>query len=578
MLKIARIISGCLIGALALFLSSYRAEEQFFEVSKNIDILVTAFRELQANYVDEVDTRKTVNKGIQSMLSSLDPYTEFVPEEKIEEFKRAHLSSEYAGIGAYIGLIKDQITITEVYEGFPAQKAGFVPGDVLLKIDETDLKGKKSEEVSSLLKGPKNSTVKITVKRLGQTIPLVKSIKREAINTGSVSYSGFIENDLLYIRLDRFMEDAGKEVKNAILKNKNQHKINGIILDLRGNGGGILAEAVKICNLFIKQGTLIVSQKGKQKKNNADYMASEAPIDTETPLVVLVDRGSASASEIVAGAIQDTDRGVIIGQRTFGKGLVQNTVQVAYHSLLKLTIAKYYTPSGRCIQALDYTHKREDGSVEKVADSLISEFKTANGRLVYDGSGIYPDVYLEPREIPTVAKELVEQHFIFRFANEFYSKTPAINSASSFSLTDEQYQSFIEFVKSENFSYSTQTEQKIKSLSEAMKKDKIAEAETMTTAISKRLNDLKNADLTKHKKLISEIIEAEIALRYQYQKGRIESTFDDDHEIKEAISTLRNPMAVKNILNGVGEFKTIGKPKPEEKKTAALKPSENEED
>jgi len=576
MLKFARIASGLFIGIFALLVSSFRAQEQVFEVSKNIDILITAYRELQANYVDEIDNKKTINKGIQTMLASLDPYTEFIPEDKIDDFKRSHLSFEYAGIGAYIATIRENITVTEVYEGFPAQKAGVIPGDVILKINNQEIKGKKSDEVSSLLRDPKNSTVNLLIKRIGQLEPVSFSIRRESVNTGNVSYSGIISNDIIYIKLDRFMEDAAKQVKTALTQLKNQQKISGIILDLRGNGGGILAEAVKISNLFIKQGTLIVSQKGKRQKNNADYVATNPPIDTETPLVVLVDQGSASASEVVTGAIQDTDRGIIIGQRTFGKGLVQNTVQIAYNSLLKLTIAKYYTPSGRCIQALDYTHRRSDGSVEKVADSLISEFKTSNGRLVYDGSGIFPDIEITSKDAPAVARALHEKYLFFRFANEFHFKNKSIPSATEFSLNDAQYKSFIDFVRDEKFEYTTETEEKMRNLREAMDKDLIKESGKLSDALLGKIKEIKETELIRNKKLISEILEAEIALRYYFQKGRIESTFDDDEEIAQAIKTIRNPNLIKDILTGKGEFKTIGKPKAIEKSVEAAVMESNE--
>jgi carboxyl-terminal processing protease len=399
--------------------------------------------------------------------------------------------------------------------------------------------------------------------------PVSFSIRRESVNTGNVSYSGIISNDVIYIKLDRFMEDAAKQVKTALTQLKNQQKISGIILDLRGNGGGILAEAVKISNLFIKQGTLIVSQKGQRKKNNADYVATNPPIDTETPLVVLVDQGSASASEVVTGAIQDTDRGIIIGQRTFGKGLVQNTVQIAYNSLLKLTIAKYYTPSGRCIQALDYTHRRSDGSVEKVADSLISEFKTSNGRLVYDGSGIFPDIEITSKDAPAVARALHEKYLFFKFANEFHFKNKSIPSATEFALNDAQYKSFIDFVRDEKFEYTTETEEKIRNLREAMDKDLIKESGKLSDALLGKIKDIKETELIRNKKLISEILEAEIALRYYFQKGRIESTFDDDEEIAQAIKRIRNPDLIKDILTGKGEFKTIGKPKAIEKSVEA---------
>jgi len=555
-----RILAGVFIIWFVVLLSSFMAEDHDFEVSKNIDILVTTFRELNTNYVDEIDSKKAIDKGIASMLQSLDPYTEFIPEEKIEDFSRDFLPGEYAGIGVLIAKIDSEITVTEVNEGYPAQKAGLIPGDIINKVDNKNLKGINMDEITKMLKGVQGSSVSLEIRRMGVKSPLNINFKRSLIQFPSVTFYSMLENDIAYIKLDRFLDDASKEVKNVLIKLKSQAKPKGIILDLRGNGGGLLAEAVKICNLFLPQGTTIVSQKGNKKAGTIEYKATFPPIDTETPLMVLVDRQSASASEALAGAIQDTERGIIIGQRTFGKGLVQSTVALPYRSMLKLTVAKYYTPSGRCIQALDYTNRRSDGSVEKVPDSLISAFKTLNDRLVYDGSGIFPDIELKPDTLSSIIEALYEKNLFFKYANIYFSKHNIISPAKDFNISDEDYNSFTDLVKKEKFDYSTETEDRLKSLRESMQKENIDDSEKITQSILDKIKNLKTKELLREKKLISEILESEIASRYYYQKGKIESTLDNDNAVLKAKKLLQNPTEIKNILSGAGSYKMIGKP------------------
>jgi carboxyl-terminal processing protease len=542
-------------------LFSFSSSDSFFEISKNIDIMVTMFRELQASYVDEFDTEEVVQKGTAKMLESLDPYTEFVPEDDVDDFKRVHLSGDYGGIGAIIQQFEENLIIAEPYEGFPAQKADLRAGDIILKVDNKEVKGKKTEELSSLLKGPKGSTVTMLIKRPNESAPLQKTMVREEIKIKNVSYYGTIEEGVGYIRLDRFLDNAYQEAKDALVHLKEKEKINSLVLDLRGNGGGILMDAVKIVNLFVKQGQLVVSQKGKVKSNNYDYYANNKPIDKEIPLIVLVDRGSASASEIVAGALQETDRAVIIGQRTFGKGLVQNTMNLPYNSLLKVTIAKYYTPSGRCIQALDYTHRNTDGSVYKVADSLITEFKTLNGRSVYDGSGIYPDIVIEPRKLHVSLATLYTQQHLFAYANYFRSKNNQIAPAKKFTMSDEAYKDFSDFVSKRDFKYKTASEDLIEELDKNSQKDPYynsikPEIETLRN----KIEEVKSKDLFTFKNDIKEVLESEIAARYYYQRGRIESSFDEDSEIQKALEIIKNKNLYVSILKGEGDYKTIGKP------------------
>jgi carboxyl-terminal processing protease len=567
------------IGTIGLF--SFETDQSFFEISKNLDILVTTLREVEANYVDEINVTDVVHKGIHAMLENLDPYTEFIPEESVEDFKLTHVSTDYGGIGALIQSIDNEMVVSEVLEGLPAQKSDLRPGDVILKVNDVDVSGKKVSEISGLLKGAKKSSLKVTIKRAGTSGLLVKTIQREEIKIPNVSYVGMIEDGIGYIKLDKFLENSALEVKEGFLKLKQKQDLKGIILDLRGNGGGIMMDAVKISNLFLPKGQLIVSQKGRKKENNAEYFASAEPIDPKIPLVILVDNGSASASEIVTGAIQETDRGVIIGQRTFGKGLVQNTVNLSYNALLKVTIAKYYTPSGRSIQALDYTHRKKDGSVEKVADSLITAFKTKGGRAVYDGSGIYPDIVTKEKRYHQITGELFGKNMIFFYCNEFSKSNPSIVSAREFSLSDGDYLNFSNFVKEKNFTYQTKSEEISSDLEKSIIEDSNdAEALAQIKILSNKIQTSKQKDLEKHRKEIEEILEAEISSRYYFQKGRIESTFDDDAEIAEALKILKNQTLYNAILKGEGTYNTIGKPevKPGTENTASQNPESADED
>jgi carboxyl-terminal processing protease len=554
-------------------------QDNLFEISKNIDIFVTLFRELNANYVDDVKTEQIIHKGIDAMLESLDPYTEFIAESDVDDYKMSHVSNEYAGIGALVQQQDGKVMIAEPYYGYPAQKADLRAGDVVLKIDDKDVYNKKVEDVTSLLKGLRNTSLKITIQRKGEAQPLVKTLTRQEIKIKNVSYYGTIADGVGYIRLDKFLDNCAAEVKQALVALKEKQKIKSVVLDLRGNGGGILQEAVKIVNLFVPKGTLIVSQKGKIKSNNTEYYATASPVDAEIPLVVLVDNGSASASEIVAGAIQDTDRGVIIGERTFGKGLVQQTISLAYNTLMKVTIAKYYTPSGRCIQSLDYTNRKDDGSVLKVADSLITEFKTKNKRSIYDGSGIYPDISVVTPEFHLVSFQLMQQYHIFNFATEFRSKYNQIAPAKEFTLNDEQYNAFVTFVEQAKFDFTSKSEDKLLELEKVSKKEKYynnvsADYEKLKAKIAAK----KKNDLLVFKNEIKQLLESEIACRYYYQDGRTEASFKYDDEIKEAQKILQTPEAYLAIVTGEGKYKVIGKPEKDSTQQVAQKEQEAEDE
>lgn len=528
-------------------------DEKNFELLKNLDIFHSLLRELNIFYVDDINPGEMINTAIEAMLESLDPYTVFIPESQMEDLKLM-TTGEYGGIGALIRQEGEYIMITDPYEGFPAQKNDIRAGDIILEIDGKSMKGKNSSDVSELLKGQPKTPMKILLQRKGVDKPIEKTLEREEIKINNVQYSSIVGNDLAYVNLSNFTESATAEVKKAIQDLKAKNNIKGIILDLRGNPGGLLIEAVNISNLFINKGEVIVSTKGKVKDWDKNYQASMTPFDTEIPLAVLVNSGSASASEIVAGAMQDLDRGVIIGQRTFGKGLVQTTRDLSYKTKLKVTTAKYYTPSGRCIQVIDYSHRNEDGSAGKIPDSLITKFYTRNKRVVYDGGGINPDIILEQEHYSNISVSLMNKNHVFNFATDFFIKNPSIKPASEFSITDEVYNEFVEYLKDKDYDYVTQSDDVLKKLVEVAKEEKYYEAaKEELVLLEKKLAHDKIQDLKTFRPEISRLLQEEIVSRYYFQNGRIESFLKDDKELKEAISILHNPDAYKKALAGPGK-------------------------
>lgn len=529
-------------------------EDSFdFEITKNLDIYYTLFRELNLFYVDETDPGKLIKTSIDKMLKSLDPYTVYIPESRMEDYKLM-TTGQYGGIGALIRKSGDYIVITEPYEEFPAFKAGLKAGDKILEIDGKSIKGKSSGDVSEILKGQPNTSLKLLIERYGMDEPITKMLIREEIQIKNVPYSGMITDSIGYIRLTNFTRDAYNNVKNAFADLAGKNNASSIILDLRGNPGGLLIESVKICNIFLDKGQQVVSTKGKVKQWDKVYNTMFSGGDTEIPVVMLVNKSSASASEIVAGAIQDLDRGVIIGQRTYGKGLVQTTRELSYNSKLKITTAKYYIPSGRCIQALDYSNRNKDGSVGEIPDSLISEFTTTGGRKVYDGGGISPDILIEPQKISKITTSLYVKNLIFNYANKYEYEHDSILPVNDFVFTDENYKDFITFIADKDFDYETESEETLDDLIDIATKEKYFEiAEDEFEILKEKLAHDKDKDLKTFKDEIIEFITEEIVGRYYYQKGRIELNIKYDHEINKAVEILENPDDYYAVLNGTYE-------------------------
>jgi len=550
-------ITGVLILALATF--SFR--DDLFQISKNLDVFASVYKEVNINYVDDINSAKMIKTGVDAMLDGLDPYTEFVPESEIEDYKLHYVSTEYGGIGAGIFAREGKVYVSDVFDGFPAQKADIRPGDELVKINDVPLAGKDNDQVGELLKGSKGASIKLVLKREGSPAT-EKTLVRDEIKQPNVSYYGMVDGNMGYIKLDKFLENSADEVTNALteLKKKNP---SGIILDLRSNGGGILLEAVKIVNLFVPKDVQVVSQIGKIKEKNFTYKTTGTPLAADLPLVVLVNNHSASASEIVAGSLQDLDRAVIIGQRSYGKGLVQQTFNLPYNSLVKITIAKYYIPSGRCIQALDYTHRRDDGSVVKVADSLMHEFKTKDGRSVYDGGGIYPDIFVNQEHFANITEALVGKLLIFDYATHYRNTHPALDNVRSFSFSDADYADFVKFLADKNYTYNTGSEKLLADLkTEATREKQFSEIQTEYDALKAKMDATKKNDLQIHKDEIKQVLENEIASRYYFDKGRYETNFKYDKELAQGIKVMQDKDLLANILKGEGQYKVIGKPAP----------------
>ncbi len=546
--KAKKVVLIALIGMVGFGAMSFKGS--YFEISKNLDIFASLYKELNTYYVDDIEPADLMRKGIDAMLKSLDPYTNYISEAEIEGYKM-QTTGKYGGIGAAIRKVEDFVVISEPYEGFPAHKAGLRAGDVIKEIEGKSAKGKNTDEVSKILRGNPGTDVKIKIQRPGESRDLPFTLTREQIKLKSVPYYGMLDDETGYIKLKSFTDKCGRDVANAYTELKEKHDMKQLVFDLRGNPGGLLNEAVNVSNIFVDKGEEIVSTKGKIKEWEKSYVARNNPVDTDMPVAVLISNSSASASEIVSGVIQDLDRGVVVGQRTFGKGLVQTTKNVGYNSKLKLTTAKYYIPSGRCIQAINYSEKADDGSVKKIPDSLKTEFKTRNGRVVYDGGGVEPDVDVERKKYANISRTLSSKQHIFNYATEYYQSNDKIAEPEDFKLTDADYDDFVKFVEGRKVSYETKSEKLLEDLKKSTEKEKYYDAVKDDIAdLEAKIKSDKERDLVKHKEEIKRLLELEIISRYYFSNGKVKASLQTDEDVAAAIKILNNKTEYEAILAG----------------------------
>ena len=541
-----------LISSISIFANS---KDRHFELSKNLEIFNSLYKSLNLHYVDTIPLNKMVKAGIDGMLRNIDPYTVYIPAEKDEDFTLM-TTGEYAGVGAIITQRDSAIYINEVYVDMPAYNAGLRAADKIVSVDKTEITKKHTtSQVSEMLRGIPGTEVKVGILHPKETKVKYYNITRKQIYINPITYYNVVADSIGYINLSSFTDNCSSELKKAYLELK-YRGIKGLIIDLRNNGGGLLREAINISNFFLPKGEVIVSTKGKNESENTSYKAHNNPIDTDIPLIIMVNDESASASEIVAGAMQDLDRAVIVGNRTFGKGLVQGTFPVAYDGKLKVTTAKYYTPSGRCIQAINYTQKEGEKS-DVIPDSLTTEFKTKGGRIVRDGRGITPDVkYTHKNDADSLSRayfcyELMLQNICFDYATEFTLKNPTIGSVKDFSISDSTYNDFKEFVKSKNFKYENASEKKLKDLIETIKKENYyEESKDILDSLEKKLEHTTDVELDKFRKDVSELLSAEIVKRYYFSKGEAEQYLKSDEVLDLSIEILNDPKRYNEILKG----------------------------
>jgi carboxyl-terminal processing protease len=521
--------------------------DRLFAIAKSIDIFATLIRELDTYYVDQIDPEKLLTVGIQAMLEELDPYTEYIPEEESDDF-RMLTTGEYAGVGALIGNRGEGNIVLMPYTGFPAQNSGMRIGDLLLKVDSISVQKKSTSEVSELLKGPANTGVTVTVKRGDDTLQF--SLNRKKISLKNVPFYGKLDEKTGYIKLSDFTPNASAEVRNALVNLKAQGATQ-LVLDLRDNPGGLINEAVEIVNLFIPKGKEVVKTIGKLQQVNYTYKTTKTPLDKEIALVVLINERSASAAEIVAGALQDYDRAVLLGQKSFGKGLVQTTLPLSFNAQIKVTTAKYYIPSGRCIQAIDYAKSREDGSAGTVPDSLRKAFKTVNGRIVLDGAGIEPDEKVTEKSYAPISYTLVAGNHVFDYATTFFYKNPSITSPSKFQVSEEVYAEFKKFLVGKEYDYTTYTEKSVQDMEKYLTKEPyFNEVKEQLEQIKSKVNHSKENDLETHEKEIKKILGEEIVSRYYFQEGMIEASLQGDPVIDLAKQYFASPARMVKVLSG----------------------------
>lgn len=571
-----KMLAGAFIVMLGMGMTSFKEDDRNFQISKNLDIFNSIFKELDLFYVDTVNAEKMIQTGVEGMLSLTDPYTEYYPEEEVSSLKEM-TTGKYGGIGAAIRYYeaKDRIAVVEPTEGMPAAEAGVKAGDIILSVGgkemvRGDMKPQEfSSKVSEALRGEPGTSFVLKVLRPLKNDSTVMEFKitRKNIRTNPVPYYGMVKDSIGYLALSSFTENSAKDFKKAFIELK-QKGAKSLIIDLRDNGGGSLSEAVDIVNLYVPKGQEIVVTKGKVRQAQGSYKTQNEPVDTQIPLAVLVNGATASASEIVSGSLQDLDRAVVIGSRTFGKGLVQTIRPLPYNGTLKVTTSKYYIPSGRCIQAIDYAKKNADGSVARTPDSLTTVFHTAAGREVRDGGGIRPDIEVKGDKIPNIVFYLMNDDLIFDYATQYCWDHPTLASVDDFKLTDADYEAFKKLVKSRNFTYDRQSEKMLKSLKEIAEfEGYMTEAAEEFKALEKKLNHNLDRDLDYFAKPIKEYISQEIVTRYFYQRGAVMERLKDDTDLEEAIKVLQNPVRYREILSApVKKDEPVKKEKEEPKK------------
>ena len=544
-------IAGAMASLLLIIFIQAKPADSYFEISKNLDIFATLFKELNTFYVDPIEPGKLVKTGIDAMLEDLDPYTNYITESDIEEYE-FQTTGKYGGIGATMRKKDDVIVVGDVHEFSPAAKAGLHPGDVVLEIDDHIVKGKSIDDLSVLLKGSPGTQVAVKIKDVYTGEESVKIITRGEIELSSLPFAGLIgpTKTIAYAKLTQFTPGCGRILRSALDRLKRaQPALTGVVLDLRNNPGGLLDEAVAICNIFMDRGQLVVSTKGKMPEWDKDFNTLGTPWDTKIPLTVLVNRSSASASEIVAGTVQDLDRGIVIGERSYGKGLVQVTRPLGYNARLKLTTAKYYTPSGRCIQAVDYASRNPDGSIGKIPDSLKKEYKTKGGRRVLSGGGVEPDIHVEDDQYSKLAITLYTKSYLFDYATKYASQHKTIQPAAGFALSKEEFNQFAKWLEDKDYSYKSETEEMLDSLRQIATREKYFDAIKADYAqLQSKVSHDKKQDLLKHQEEITRFLESEIVSRYYFLRGRIENSLRNDNDVKKAVTLIDQPTQYQALL------------------------------